>query len=55
MGRTLEFDHFAVGAQMEIATWDSYPLGFLEDRWRTRRSQAPLRAAGRPGFPGLPP
>jgi beta-galactosidase len=32
MGRTLEFDHFAVGAQMEIATWDSYPLGFLEDR-----------------------
>jgi beta-galactosidase len=36
MGRTLDFDHFALGAQMEIATWDSYPLGFLEDRWRTR-------------------
>ncbi|MDG4647166.1 beta-galactosidase [Roseibacterium sp. SDUM158017] len=32
MGRTLEFDHFALGRQMEIATWDSYPLGFLEDR-----------------------
>jgi len=32
MGRTLDFDHFALGAQMEIATWDSYPLGFLEDR-----------------------
>jgi len=32
MGRTLEFDHFALGQQMEIATWDSYPLGFLEDR-----------------------
>jgi beta-galactosidase len=32
MGRTLEFDHFTLGAQMEIATWDSYPLGFLEDR-----------------------
>lgn len=32
MGRTLEFDHFALSAQMEIATWDSYPLGFLEDR-----------------------
>jgi beta-galactosidase len=27
-----EFDHFAVGAEMEIATWDSYPSGFLEDR-----------------------
>jgi beta-galactosidase GanA len=23
---------FRLGAQMEIATWDSYPLGFLEDR-----------------------
>ncbi len=32
MGRTLDFDHFALGRQMEIATWDSYPLGFLEDR-----------------------
>jgi beta-galactosidase len=32
MGRIVEFDHFALGAQMEIATWDSYPLGFLEDR-----------------------
>ncbi len=32
MGRVTEFDHFDVGRQMEIATWDSYPLGFLEDR-----------------------
>lgn len=32
MGRIVEFDHFATGRQMEIATWDSYPLGFLEDR-----------------------
>ncbi|UWQ18785.1 beta-galactosidase [Jannaschia sp. M317] len=32
MGRVLEFDHFAVGADMEIATWDSYPMGFLLDR-----------------------
>jgi beta-galactosidase len=32
MGRITEFDHFATGAQLEIATWDSYPLGFLEDR-----------------------
>jgi beta-galactosidase len=32
MGRITEFDHFALGRQMEIATWDSYPLGFLEDR-----------------------
>ena len=32
MGKVTEFDHFDVGRQMEIATWDSYPLGFLEDR-----------------------
>lgn len=32
MGRITDFDHFAVGADLDIATWDSYPLGFLEDR-----------------------
>lgn len=32
MGRILEFDHFAVGNDLDIASWDSYPLGFLEDR-----------------------
>ncbi|WGH79934.1 beta-galactosidase [Jannaschia ovalis] len=32
MGRVLEFDHFALARDMEIATWDSYPLGFLLDR-----------------------
>ncbi len=42
MGRILEFDHFDVGADLDIASWDSYPLGFLEDRsdeceaWRAR-------------------
>ncbi len=32
MGRITDFDHFAVGADLDFATWDSYPLGFLEDR-----------------------
>jgi len=32
MGRTLDFDHFDVGADLDIASWDSYPLGFLMDR-----------------------
>lgn len=32
MGRTLAFDHFDVGADLDISSWDSYPLGFLEDR-----------------------
>lgn len=32
MGRITDFDHHTLGEQMEIATWDSYPMGFLEDR-----------------------
>ena len=32
MGRITDFDHFAVGEDLDIASWDSYPLGFLEDR-----------------------
>jgi beta-galactosidase len=32
MGLVTEFDHWTLGRQMEIATWDSYPLGFLLDR-----------------------
>ena len=32
MGRVTDFDHFALGSDIEVATWDSYPLGFLEDR-----------------------
>lgn len=32
MGKTTDFDHFAVGEDLQAASWDSYPLGFLEDR-----------------------
>ncbi len=32
MGRVLEFDHFAVARDLDIASWDSYPIGFLSDR-----------------------
>lgn len=32
MGRITEFDHFATGADLDIAAWDSYPMGFLLDR-----------------------
>ena len=38
MGRITDFDHFKLGKDMEMATWDSYPLGFLEDR--SDRSEA---------------
>ncbi len=32
MGRITTFDHWKVGADLDIASWDSYPLGFLSDR-----------------------
>jgi len=46
MGRVLDFDHFAVGKDLEIASWDSYPMGFLEqvineetEEWKAEFSQ----------------
>ncbi|WP_430424787.1 beta-galactosidase [Phenylobacterium sp.] len=33
MGFYTEFDHFHVGVDLDMATWDSYPLGFLEQFW----------------------
>ncbi|WP_416653407.1 beta-galactosidase [Candidatus Pseudothioglobus sp. Uisw_086] len=32
MGKITDFDHYEVGSDLDIASWDSYPLGFLEDR-----------------------
>ncbi|MGL6210779.1 MAG: beta-galactosidase [Paracoccaceae bacterium] len=32
MGQITDFDHFGTGADLDIASWDSYPLGFLSDR-----------------------
>ena len=32
MGRITDFDHYKLGEDLDIASWDSYPLGFLEDR-----------------------
>lgn len=30
MGRTWSFDHFDVASDLDLASWDSYPLGFTE-------------------------
>src|SRR6056297_3586598 len=51
MGREINFDHFAVGQDLEIATWDSYPLGFLEDRvGATPEEQRHYARQGDPDF-----
>lgn len=49
MGKITDFDHFKVGADLDIASWDSYPLGFLEDR--VKATDAHKRAYARQGDP----
>ncbi len=50
MGFYTEFDHHAVGADLDVATWDSYPLGFLEQFWF---SQDEKNAFVRQGHPDI--
>ncbi len=49
MGGVTDFDHFEVGADLGIATWDSYPLGFLMDR--VEADEAHRSAYARQGDP----
>lgn len=30
MGNFPDFDHYAVGSDLDVASWDNYPLGFLD-------------------------
>jgi beta-galactosidase len=50
MGFYTEFDHHAVGRDLDVASWDSYPLGFLEQFWF---SQAEKNAYVRQGHPDI--
>jgi beta-galactosidase len=49
MGRITDFDHFDLGRDLDISSWDSYPLGFLEDR--VGADAAHQRAYARQGDP----
>ncbi|MEH6523204.1 beta-galactosidase [Sulfitobacter sp.] len=54
MGRITDFDHFEVGADLDIASWDSYPLGFLEDRvGADAQRQRDFARQGDPDFQAL--
>jgi len=35
MGLITDLDHFAIGADPDIVTWDAYPLGVLSKRLTT--------------------
>lgn len=51
MGFYTEFDHHKVGRDLDVASWDSYPLGFLDQEalYRHDEKQAYLRT-GHPDF-----
>ena len=48
MGFFTEFDHHAVGRDLDIATWDSYPLGFLEQFWFSEDEKRDYMRQGHP-------
>ncbi|GHA16254.1 beta-galactosidase [Devosia pacifica] len=43
-----DFDHFAIGEQMQVASWDSYPLGQLQNRLGTSPVKAKQARQGDP-------
>ncbi|MCB1498814.1 MAG: beta-galactosidase [Bauldia sp.] len=52
MGLFLDFDHFACGADLDLATWDSYPIGFTE---RFPFSEEERNAYAMTGHPDMAP
>ncbi len=48
MGFYTEFDHFAVSQDLDVASWDSYPLGFLEQFWFSAEDKARYLRQGHP-------
>lgn len=50
MGVSTAFDHHVLSADLDVATWDSYPLGFLEQgRW-SDEVKARFMRQGHPDF-----
>lgn len=50
MGHFTQFDHYPVGRQIDISTWDSYPLGFLEMAWWDKATKLKYMRTGHPDF-----
>jgi beta-galactosidase len=54
MGHFTDFDHHAFAASdLDIATWDSYPLGFLEQVWWSDADKTRYARTGHPDFAGF--
>ncbi len=50
MGDFTQFDHFKVGRDLDVASWDSYPLGFLEQSSHSAAVRGKYRQTGHPDW-----
>ncbi len=50
MGFETSFDHYDVSADLDVASWDSYPLGFLDQVWCDDDVKARFQRQGHPDF-----
>jgi beta-galactosidase len=50
MGFFTAFDHHEVGRDLDVATWDSYPLGFLDQGWDDAETKMRFMRQGHPDF-----
>ena len=50
MGMFTAFDHFKLGEHLDVAAWDSYPLGFLEWAWWDNATKERFMRQGHPDF-----
>jgi beta-galactosidase len=48
MGFYTEFNHHDVGADLDVSSWDSYPLGFLEQFWFSDADKLKYMRQGHP-------
>ncbi len=48
MGFYTEFDHFAVAGDLDVAAWDSYPLGLTEQFWLSESEKREFMRQGHP-------
>lgn len=53
MGFFTGFDHHTVAADLDVAAWDSYPLGFLDQGWDDAATKARYLRQGHPDFAGF--
>jgi beta-galactosidase len=50
MGHFNGFDHYDLGRNVDILTWDSYPLGFLDQGWWSEAEKQRWMRSGHPDF-----